>query len=181
MGEGQPAGGRGGTRPSPWVGRFVGRIPPGGTVLDLACGQGRHTRLLLERGHAVVAVDRDVSGVAHLDGALEVVEADLEDGRPFPLAGRVFDGVVVTAYLHRPLLGDLVDAVAPGGTLIYETFSRDHARYGRPTNPEFLLRPGELLDVVRGHLRVVAYEDLVVAGPAALQRICAMRESAVPH
>lgn len=144
-------------------------------MLDLACGRGRHTRLLLGRGHPVVAVDRDVSAVADLDGALEVVEADLEDGRPFPLAGRRFDGVVVTAYLHRPLLPALVAAVADGGTLIYETFSSDHARFGRPTNPDFLLRPGELLDVVRGHLRVVAYEDLVVAEAAALQRICATR------
>lgn len=170
----EPAG-RGGNDPSAWVERFVARIPAGGTALDLACGRGRHTRLLLARGHRVVAVDRDTSAVAGLDGALEVVEVDLEDGRPFPLSGRRFDGVVVTAYLHRPLLGALVDAVAPGGTLIYETFSVDHARFGRPSNPDFLLRPGELLDVVRGHLRVVAYEDVVVPGPAALQRICASR------
>ncbi|MEX0657813.1 MAG: methyltransferase domain-containing protein [Egibacteraceae bacterium] len=171
-----PRAGRGGTEPSAWVRRFAERIPAGGTVLDLACGRGRHTRLLLALGHPVVAVDRDVSAVADLDGALEVVEIDLEDGRAFPLAERRFDGLVVTAYLHRPLLGALVEAVAPGGTLIYETFSSDHARFGRPTNPDFLLHPGELLEVVRGHLRVVAYEDLVVPGPAALQRICASRD-----
>lgn len=170
-------GGRADAQPSAWVARFAPRIPPGGTVLDLACGRGRHTRLLLARGHAVVAVDRDVSAVAGLDGALEVVEVDLEDGGPFPLAGRRFDGVVVTAYLHRPLLPALVAAVAPGGALIYETYARGHERFGRPRNPDFLLRPGELLHAVRGHLRVVAYEDLVVEdGPAAVQRICATRE-----
>lgn len=178
MGGREQGDGRGPGEPSAWVRRFVDRIPPGGTVLDLACGRGRHTRLLLERGHRVIAVDRDVAAVAGLDGDLEVLEVDLEDGRPFPLAGRRFDGIVVTAYLHRPLLPALVEALADGGTLIYETFSRGQARYGRPTNPDFLLSPGELLEVVRGALRVVAYEDLVVDGPAALQRICATREPA---
>lgn len=167
--------------PSPWVMRFAPRIPAGGTVVDLACGRGRHTRWLLDSGYAVVAVDVDVGGLADLRGhpRLEVVEADLEDGRPFPLAGRRFDGVVVTAYLHRPLLGDLVDAVAAGGVLVYETFARGHERFGRPTNPDFLLRPGELLEAVRGRLRVVAYEDVVdEQRSAALQRICAVRQAA---
>lgn len=179
MGGREQGDGRGPGEPSAWVRRFVDRIPPGGTVLDLACGRGRHTRLLLERGHRVIAVDRDVAAVAGLDGDLEVLEVDLEDGRPFALAGRRFEGIVVSAYLHRPLLPALVEALADGGTLIYETFSRDQVRYGRPTNPDFLLCPGELLEVVRGALRVVAYEDLVVDGPAALQRICATREAAV--
>lgn len=148
-------------------------------MLDLACGGGRHTRVLLDRGHTVVAVDRDVSAVSGLGGRLEIVEADLEDGSRFPLAGRRFDGVVVTSYLHRPLLPALVEAVAPGGTLIYETFARGQERFGPPHNPDFLLRPGELLDAVRGRLRVVAYEDLVAEDPpAALQRICATRDPA---
>lgn len=167
--------------PSPWVVRFAPRIPAAGTVLDVACGRGRHTRWLLDSGYAVVAVDVDVGGLADLRGhpRLEVVEADLEDGRPFPLTGRRFDGVVVTAYLHRPLLGDLVDAVGAGGVLVYETFARGHECFGRPTNPDFLLRPGELLEAVRGRLRVVAYEDVVdEQRPAALQRICAVREAA---
>jgi SAM-dependent methyltransferase len=166
--------------PSGWVLRWAPSLPARGTVLDLACGSGRHTRFLRGRGHRVVAVDRDLGGVADLadDPAVELVAVDLEDGRPFPLADRGFDGVVVTRYLHRPLLPALVAAVAPGGLLIYETFARGHERLGRPTNPDFLLLPGELYDVVRGELRVLAYEDLVVAQPkpAAIQRICARRE-----
>ncbi len=166
--------------PSAWVVRFAPWVPEGGTVLDVACGAGRHTRLFLRRGHRVVAVDRDTSGLADLagDARLQIVEADLEDGGPFPLSGRRFDGVVVTSYLHRPLLGDLVSAVAPGGALVYETFARGQERLGRPTNPDFLLRPGELLEAVRGLLRVVAYEDLTVdrPTPARMQRICAVAD-----
>jgi SAM-dependent methyltransferase len=146
-------------------------------VLDLACGAGRHTRLFLERGHPVLAVDRDLSGIEDLrpHSRLETLEADLEDGRRFPLLGRTFAGVVVTNYLYRPILPDLVSAVAPGGVLIYETFARGQERFGRPHQPEFLLEPGELLEAVRSRLRVLAYEDLVVEepAPAARQRICA--------
>jgi SAM-dependent methyltransferase len=148
-------------------------------VLDVASGRGRHARLFLRRGHRVVAVDRDTSGLAHLIGHpdLEVIEADLEDGRSFPFAGRTFDGVVVTNYLYRPILADLVAAVALDGILIYETYARGHERFGRPTNPEFLLEPGELLQTVRGRLEVIAYEDATVdePRPARLQRICARR------
>ncbi len=126
-----------------------------------------------------MAVDRDVSRLAHLVGhpVLEIVEVDLEDGRPFPFAGRTFDGIVVTNYLFRPILADLVAAVAPGGILIYETFARGHERLGHPTNPDFLLEPGELLQAVRGRLEVIAYEDVTVhePSPALLQRICARR------
>ncbi|MGH3755383.1 MAG: class I SAM-dependent methyltransferase [Pseudonocardiaceae bacterium] len=159
--------------------RFAPLMAEGGTVLDVACGAGRHARWLLERGYRVVAVDVDVAGVADLVGhpRVEIVEADLQDGRCFPLRGRRFDGVVVTRYLHRPILPDLVGAVAPGGVLVYETFAWGNECFGRPANPDFLLWPGELLDAVRGELRVVAYEDLVVAEPhpAAVQRICARR------
>jgi SAM-dependent methyltransferase len=164
--------------PSDWVCRFAGRVPAG-PVLDLACGAGRHGRLFLARGHPVTFVDRDVSGVGDLRGlhGVETLEADLEDGGPFPLAGRTFAGVVVTNYLHRPLLPALVAAVAPGGVLIYETFARGQERLGRPTNPDFLLAPGELLEAVRGALTVAAYEDRTVhrPDPARVQRICALR------
>ena len=166
--------------PSAWIERFADAVPAGGRVLDVACGRGRNTRLFLGRGHPVTAVDVDVTGLADLAGdeRLEILAADLEDGRPFPLAGRTFAAVVVTAYLHRPLLPALVAAVAPGGLLLYETFSRDHGPFGPPTNPAFLLAPGELLAVVGGQLRVIAYEDLVLhePRPAAVQRICARHE-----
>jgi SAM-dependent methyltransferase len=167
--------------PSPWVLRFAGQVPAGGRVLDLACGGGRHTRLFLDLGHPVLAMDRDIAWVSDLAGRpdLETLEADLEDGRPFPLAGQRFAGVVVTNYLYRPILSALVESVAPGGVLIYETFSRGNERFGRPSNPAHLLEPGELLGAVRGSLRILAYEDLDVEQPkpAAVQRICAARES----
>lgn len=166
--------------PSPWVRRFAELLPAGGRVLDLACGKGRHSRFLLAAGHPVTAVDIDVSGLADLAGEarLEVLDADLETGAAFPLAGRRFAGVVVTNYLHRPLLPALVAAVDDGGLLIYETFARGNEAFGRPSNPDFLLAPGELLRAVAGPLRVLAYEDLVVdtPRPAAIQRICARRE-----
>ncbi len=166
--------------PSPWVMRFSWIIPSGGRVLDLACGNGRHTRLLLEQGYRVTAVDRDLKGIGDLgafDG-LERLEADLEDGSPYPLAGRQFEGIVVTNYLNRPLFPALLAGLAPAGGLIYETFALGNERFGRPSNPDYLLRPGELIETITGHLRILAYEDLVVSEPrpAAVQRVAAKRE-----
>lgn len=152
-------------------------------MLDVACGGGRHTRFFRGRGHPVCAVDRDTGGVADLraDHGVEVVEFDLETGGPVPFRGRAFDGVVVANYLHRPILPDIVGAVAAGGVLLYETFARGQERFGRPARPEFLLEPGELLDAVAGRLEVFAYEDLIVddPGPKAVQRIAAVRSSAL--
>jgi hypothetical protein len=145
----------------------------------VACGRGRHARFFLAQGRAVVAVDRDLSGIADLlgDPALEAVAADLEDGRPFSLAGRKFAGVICTNYLHRPLLPALVAAVGPGGALLYETFSEGQQRFGPPHRPEYLLRPGELLDAVAGELTVRAHEEVLVhrPDPAMVQRIAAVR------
>jgi SAM-dependent methyltransferase len=157
-------------------------VPEGAPVLDLACGGGRHTRLFAEAGHPVTAVDIDLGNLGDLAGhpGVEPIQADLEGGASFPLSGRTFGGVVVTNYLHRPLLEDLVAAVAPGGVLIYETFAEGNETLGgRVTNPDFLLHHGELLDLVRGRLRVVAYEDVLLGEPklAAVQRICAVRDS----
>jgi SAM-dependent methyltransferase len=163
--------------PSDWVARFAYLIGRGGVALDLACGKGRHVRFLRRHGHPVVAVDRDVAAVRALaDPGVEALEADLE-GSPWPLGTRTFAGVVVTNYLWRPLLPRIVAAVAPGGVLLYETFAEGHDRYGRPRNPDFLLRAGELLETVRGELEVVAYEHGPVGEPPVMvrQRICAVR------
>lgn len=158
--------------PSPWVKRFASLVPPG-PVLDVAAGAGRHARLFLARGHPVTAVDRDVSRL-NAPGAT-VLEFDLETGAAWPLGAQRFAAVVVANYLHRPLLPAIVQAVAVGGLLIYETFAQGNERFGKPSNPAFLLAPGELLDAVRGRLRVVAYEDVEIAEPrpAMVQRIAA--------
>jgi SAM-dependent methyltransferase len=159
--------------------RFAGLVPEQAHVLDLACGAGRHSRFFLERGHPVVAVDRDLRGVEDLRDhpLITLHEMDMEDGRPFPFIGQTFGAVVVANYLFRPILGDLVGAVGDGGVLLYETFASGNERFGTPKNPDFLLRPGELLDVARPELQVVAYEDLEVTEPkpAMVQRIAAVR------
>jgi SAM-dependent methyltransferase len=150
-------------------------VPEGGAVLDVACGLGRHMRWFHERNHPVAGVDRSqaaIESVAHLG---EAIQADIENG-PWPLPGRRFAGVVVTNYLWRPLLPRMVDSVAPGGVLLYETFAHGNATVGRPSRPEFLLQPGELLAACAG-LRIVAYEDGFEAAPARfVQRIAAVRE-----
>ena len=163
--------------PSAWVCRWAELVPAGGGVLDVATGGGRHARYFAARGHPVEAVDRDAAGLAGLAGMAGITArcADLESA-PWPYAGRTFAGIIVTNYLHRPLFPRLLAALAPGGVLIYETFAAGNERYGRPANPDFLLRHGELLEVVRGRLTVVAYEDLLVSvpKPARVQRICAV-------
>ena len=165
--------------PSPWVARFAHLIPVGGEVLDLACGAGRHTRLLVRSGYRVEAVDRNAELLTGLAGEPGVTTraADLEGG-PWPYFGRAFDGIVVTNYLWRPLLPHLFACLGEYGVLIYETFMRGQERYGRPSNPDFLLEPGELLTAFTG-LELVAFEQglLRSRGPALIQRLCAVRGS----
>jgi SAM-dependent methyltransferase len=163
------------TPASAWVRRFVPLIRRGGRVLDLAAGSGRHTRLLLESGFAICAVDRDISALSPLAACgCEVRQIDLETGAPWPL-GAGYDGIVVTNYLHRPLLPAIAQALAAGGVLIYETFARGNEQFGRPHNPDFLLRPGELLDAF-AMLTVIAFEqgEVSVPRPAVIQRIAAV-------
>ena len=153
-------------------------IRPGGRILDLAAGEGRHTRLLLDRGFAVTAVDRDVEVLRRLGAPnCEVLAIDLETGAAWPLGGG-YDGIVVTNYLHRPLYPAIAAALAPGGVLIYETFMIGNERFGRPRNPEFLLRPGEL-PAAFAALSVVAFEQGEVAAPrpAMIQRMAAVNRA----
>lgn len=165
--------------PSDWVRRFAGLVPAHGRVLDLAAGGGRHVKYFNDLGLSVTAVDRDIAALAALASPrLEVIEADLEDGSDWPLEDREFAGIVVTNYLHRPLLPRIAAALAPHGILIYETFGAGNERFGRPSNPDFLLQPGELLDVaLRYELAVLAYEcgEVSEPKPAIIQRMVAQR------
>lgn len=161
--------------PSPWIVRFSSLVPAGGTVLDLACGRGRHLRWFAARGHRVLGVDRDGEALASLQGVGETLHADIENDA-WPLAGRTFDAVVVTNYLWRPLFPRILESVAPGGVLLHETFAQGNETVGKPSRPDFLLAPGELLAAYPG-LRVVAYEDGFLDAPARyVQRIAAVRE-----
>lgn len=164
---------------SAWVQRWSHLVPAGSSVLDLACGSGRHTRWFHDRGCVVTAIDRDAAALRGLHGVARTVLADLE-GAPWPLAGERFDAVVVTHYLWRALLPDIARSVAASGVLVYETFAAANASVGKPSNPNFLLRPGELLQFAAAHgLRVVAYEDGFASGPDRyIQRLVAAREPA---
>jgi SAM-dependent methyltransferase len=173
-----------GLAPSAWVRRFASLIPAGGTVLDLACGSGRHIPLLRAHGLRVTGVDRDAAALVEArarsgaDPLVELRQADLENA-PWPFAGRRFAGIVVTHYLWRPLWPDLLSALDEGGVWLHETFALGQERFGRPSRPEFLLQPGELLRVAEG-LRVVAFEDgyepATPERPArCVQRIAALR------
>lgn len=169
--------------PSVWVRRFLPLIRHGGRVLDLAAGAGRHTRLFLDMGFTVTAVDRDIAGLRALAGGkCEIraidLEAGLETGVPDdalrPLGGG-YDGIVVTNYLHRPLFASIAAALAPKGVVIYETFAIGNERFGRPRNPDFLLRPGELIEAFAA-LTIVAFEEGEVSlpRPSVIQRIAAI-------
>jgi len=168
--------------PSSWLVRWAPLIPPAGEVLDLACGGGRHARFLAQQGHVVDAVDRDAQALALLAGVAGVrpLRADLE-GAPWPYPDRAWDGIVVANYLHRPLFPSLLASLRPGGVLIYETFMAGNERWGRPSNPAFLLQPNELLTAFGADLALAAFEQGEVGQPkpAVVQRICAVRTADV--
>ncbi|WP_216862133.1 bifunctional 2-polyprenyl-6-hydroxyphenol methylase/3-demethylubiquinol 3-O-methyltransferase UbiG [Polynucleobacter sp. AM-25C3] len=164
--------------PSAWVKRYAPLIPVDGLVLDLACGAGRHAALLASLGHHVLAVDQDVTTIKSLQNPqIQARQEDLE-GASWPLADQQFSGIVVTNYLYRPFLDQLPCMLIEGGVLIYETFANGNAQFGKPSNPNFLLKPGELLALAgRSDLKVIAYEDIYhdQPKPAMVQRICAVK------
>jgi SAM-dependent methyltransferase len=179
---------------SAWVRRFAPLIKAGGRVLDLACGTGRHACFLASRGHAVVAVDRDIAALELLRratstpqlkssaaGTVETLQCDLESS-PWPFPAASFDAIVVSNYLHRPLFTPILAAMRPHGVLIYETFAEGHEKLGRPRNPSFLLRRDELLQLIPGNWIVVAFEQGLEDGrqPAVRQRICAVQTTVWP-
>ncbi len=162
--------------PSSWITRWAHLLAPGCTVLDVACGSGRHLRYFAQRGHAVFGVDQDVAAARQQVGTATLMQADIENG-PWPLdtasGPRRFGAVVVTNYLWRPLLPTLLHSLAPGGVLLYETFAAGNETVGRPARPDFLLQPGELLQVCAG-LQVVAYENGFLPDPDRfVQRVAA--------
>ena len=163
--------------PSAWLLRWAHLLPAGGTVLDLACGNGRHLHWLVEAGFRPTGVDRDATALARSQGLAELVQADIEQA-PWPLPGRSFDAVLVTHYLWRPLWPQILASLAPGGVLIYETFAAGNETVGKPSRPDFLLQPGELLARCAS-LRVVGFEDGFIGEPARfIQRIVAVNTPA---
>lgn len=170
------------SEPSPWILRFSEQIPAGEEVIDIACGKGRHGRLFLEKGHPVVFVDIDTDGLDDLGGRsdVSVIETDLETDGFWPFAGHAYAGVIVTNYLWRPILPKIIDLVAPGGLLLYETFAVGNEAFGKPSNPDYLLKPDELRDAVDGKLDVLAFEQLETKTPrpAVIQHIAARNTQA---
>lgn len=173
---------------SDWIRRWTHLVPPRGEVLDLACGHGRHTRWFAEQGHSVVALDKSTTALQSLDdlvgtGQVQTITADIEAG-PWPSMRRdrprLFDAVIVTNYLWRPLLPTIVRSLAPGGVLLYETFADGNATVGKPSRPDFLLQTGELLRVCAG-LRIVVFEDGFCTRPDRfVQRIAAVNAALRP-
>ena len=166
--------------PSPWLIAQAVHLPLAGCILDLACGSGRHARYLAGQKHPVFAVDRNSEAISALQG-LPGIEAEVMEleGEEWPLAGQQFAGIVVTNYLWRPRLPDLLALLAPGGVLIYETFMLGNEAYGKPSRPDFLLRPGELRELATAAgLRVIDFVEGYVdrPKPAMRQAICAVRD-----
>ena len=163
---------------SGWVERWTPLVPPHGTVLDIACGQGRHMQWFADKGHAVVGLDRSPEAIQAAARFGEAVLANIENA-PWPLMkddkARQFDAVVVTNYLWRPLFPVIAQSVAPGGLLIYETFASGNETVGKPSRPDFLLKPAELLQAF-SQLRLVAFEEGFLENPPRfVQRIVAVQ------
>ena len=171
------------SKPSEWVRKYAKLISQGGAVLDLACGRGRHTRFLLERGIKVTALDYDISQLKDIPETenLKTIEHDLEGSSPWPFSSQTFDGIVVANYLYRPLFSKILESLAPKGVLIYQTFAVGNEKYGRPRNPDYLLSNDELLKVFGKHLHVVQYSHGFIKQPlpAIMQSICCINDKAL--
>lgn len=170
--------------PSDWLVKHASHIKPAGSVLDVAAGKGRNSRWLAQHGFKVEAVDRDSEALDSIKGVENIIlkTTDIEN-EAWPYSDQQFDAIVVCRYLHRPLFSALHDSLAPGGVLLYETFMQGHEAYGRPTNPDFLLRPGELLEVFHNRLEIIAFEQgyQETPKPSMMQRICAIRKLAIQN
>lgn len=174
------------SEPSPWIARFAALAPATGRVLDVAAGGGRHSRLFLDHGHSVTAIDKNTSALAALahQERLQIIEFDMETDMPLfgqagPLSGQTFSTIVVVNYLYRPNLQGLLAALAPGGLFLYETFALGNEAFARPRNPDHLLKSGELIDLVAGRMQIVAYEHGRIENtdiPGVKQRLCAVRD-----
>ena len=163
---------------SDWVKRWSHLVPPLGSVLDIACGQGRHMAWLAQKGHAVTGIDRSSEATQAAAHFGKTILADIEN-EPWPLMNgshaRQFDAVIVTNYLWRPLFPVITQSVAPGGILIYETFTQGNETVGKPSRPDFLLQPAELLRTY-ADLRIIAFEEGFLENPPRfVQRIAAER------
>jgi len=174
--------------PSDWIKRWAHLVRPQGTVLDVACGSGRHAHWLATQGFHVTGVDRDTQALAQAHAQWppqatpphQLVAADIEN-QPWPLPGHTFDALVTTNYLWRPLWPTLLASLAPGGVYLHETFAHGNATVGKPSRPDFLLQPGELLVACTG-LHVVAYENGFCTNPDRfVQRIVAVRDTTPPE
>jgi SAM-dependent methyltransferase len=167
-------------KPSSWVVKHQPLIRKGGRVLDLACGKGRHAIRFAQQGYQVDAIDRDAQVVSNMVGMsnINVIIVDLEVGE-WPNSDQFYDGLIVSRYLYRPMLHTLAAMLNPGGVLIYETFMVGNERFGKPSNPDFLLLPNELLDIYSPLLNIISFEqgEEQTPRPAVMQRICATKGS----
>lgn len=169
-------------KPSKWVTQYSYLLPHSGPILDIASGGGRHTCYLLKKGHTVVAVDKNISPLQGMKTPLLFpVQVDLEADAPWPFKPGSFSGIIVTNYLYRPLFENIIDGLEKDGVLIYETFAKGNEKFGKPHNPDYLLKPGELIRFTLDKLHILAYEDLTIAWPkpARLQRICAKKSTTI--
>jgi tellurite methyltransferase len=164
--------------PSSWLLDNADLLPQGGSVLDVASGRGRHALLLAGAGFEVRAIDRDADALtflrataARLSLRIDTAVVDLETDPPPDLPVAAFDVVMVFNYLHRPLIPALKEAVKPGGLIFYETFTTRQAERGHPRNPAFLLRDGELAELVApfaiGRAREGEYDGRFIASIVA--------------